>query len=259
MPSGCHCGFSAPRTADRVPEQGELREKPVRAPVRARRRPYPSAWARFPQPNAATASSTARRADGGDSTIFGSRPGTGSRLMRRPKTPAAYRERRSDDPDYPRGGSATSGEPGRARPSTRPSTHHTAAAWLCIHRYERNPTQGWRTRTGNGYYGGLQMDIGFQRAYGPSSCAARARPTTGRRSSRCGSPSARTAAAAGSTRGRTRARVLRPDLGPAARRRRCPRGLARRSRSQTAKKIAAIGERRPAPRRSRRRYRRGRA
>jgi hypothetical protein len=39
-------------------------------------------------------------------------------------------------------------------------------AWLCIHRYERHPEQGWATRTGNGYYGGLQMDIGFQRRYG---------------------------------------------------------------------------------------------
>ena len=27
--------------------------------------------------------------------------------------------------------------------------------------------QGWATRTGNGYYGGLQMDISFQRTYGP--------------------------------------------------------------------------------------------
>ena len=38
--------------------------------------------------------------------------------------------------------------------------------WLCIHRHERHPAQGWATRTGNGYYGGLQMDISFQRAYG---------------------------------------------------------------------------------------------
>jgi Transglycosylase-like domain len=38
--------------------------------------------------------------------------------------------------------------------------------WQCIHRYERDPRQGWETRTGNGYYGGLQMDIDFQRAYG---------------------------------------------------------------------------------------------
>jgi hypothetical protein len=39
--------------------------------------------------------------------------------------------------------------------------------WMCIHRHERHPAQGWRTRTGNGYYGGLQMDITFQRMYGP--------------------------------------------------------------------------------------------
>ena len=40
------------------------------------------------------------------------------------------------------------------------------AQWLCIYRHERDPRQGWRTRTGNGYYGGLQMDISFQRTYG---------------------------------------------------------------------------------------------
>ncbi len=34
--------------------------------------------------------------------------------------------------------------------------------WLCIHRFEGH----WRARTGNGYYGGLQMDIAFQRRYG---------------------------------------------------------------------------------------------
>ncbi len=40
------------------------------------------------------------------------------------------------------------------------------SAWLCIYRHERNPRQGWRTRTGNGFYGGLQMNISFQRTYG---------------------------------------------------------------------------------------------
>jgi hypothetical protein len=34
--------------------------------------------------------------------------------------------------------------------------------WQCIHRYEG----GWGSNTGNGYYGGLQMDIAFQRHYG---------------------------------------------------------------------------------------------
>ncbi len=37
-----------------------------------------------------------------------------------------------------------------------------ADAFLCIHRYEGS----WDANTGNGYYGGLQMDIGFQRLYG---------------------------------------------------------------------------------------------
>lgn len=34
--------------------------------------------------------------------------------------------------------------------------------WLCIHRYEG----AWTARTGNGYYGGLQMDVQFQETYG---------------------------------------------------------------------------------------------
>jgi hypothetical protein len=36
------------------------------------------------------------------------------------------------------------------------------AQWLCIHRGEG----GWNAHTGNGYYGGLQMDLSFQRSYG---------------------------------------------------------------------------------------------
>ena len=35
-------------------------------------------------------------------------------------------------------------------------------AWLCIHRWE-GP---WNARTGNGFYGGLQMDLAFQQRYG---------------------------------------------------------------------------------------------
>lgn len=34
--------------------------------------------------------------------------------------------------------------------------------WLCIHRHEGR----WTANTGNGYYGGLQMDLRFQRRYG---------------------------------------------------------------------------------------------
>jgi hypothetical protein len=40
------------------------------------------------------------------------------------------------------------------------------SAWLCLHQYERHPTYGWRTNTGNGFYGGLQMDSTFMRLYG---------------------------------------------------------------------------------------------
>jgi hypothetical protein len=36
------------------------------------------------------------------------------------------------------------------------------SAFLCIHRYEG----AWNSNTGNGYYGGLQMDIRFQSLYG---------------------------------------------------------------------------------------------
>lgn len=34
--------------------------------------------------------------------------------------------------------------------------------WLCIHHYEG----AWNSNTGNGYYGGLQMDTTFMRTYG---------------------------------------------------------------------------------------------
>ena len=36
------------------------------------------------------------------------------------------------------------------------------ASFLCIHRYEGS----WTANTGNGYYGGLQMDMAFQGRYG---------------------------------------------------------------------------------------------
>jgi hypothetical protein len=36
------------------------------------------------------------------------------------------------------------------------------AAWICIHEHEG----AWNSATGNGYYGGLQMDTGFMRTYG---------------------------------------------------------------------------------------------
>ncbi len=38
-----------------------------------------------------------------------------------------------------------------------------ANAFTCIHGFEG----AWSSNTGNGYYGGLQMDLGFQNSYGP--------------------------------------------------------------------------------------------
>lgn len=35
-------------------------------------------------------------------------------------------------------------------------------AFTCVHRYEGS----WTAATGNGYFGGLQMDLGFQSSYG---------------------------------------------------------------------------------------------
>ena len=48
---------------------------------------------------------------------------------------------------------------GYARPAI---PRYLSSAFGCIHRYEG----GWSSNTGNGYYGGLQMDLGFQRSYG---------------------------------------------------------------------------------------------
>jgi hypothetical protein len=41
-------------------------------------------------------------------------------------------------------------------------THPLERAFLCIHGGEGS----WTSNTGNGYYGGMQMDLGFQRTYG---------------------------------------------------------------------------------------------
>jgi hypothetical protein len=40
-------------------------------------------------------------------------------------------------------------------------------AWRCIHRHEASRAGGWSARTGNGYYGGLQMSMLFQRTLAP--------------------------------------------------------------------------------------------
>jgi len=59
------------------------------------------------------------------------------------------------------------GSASRLHASVRCTTFRACARGFCIHRFERHAQQGWRTNTGNGFYGGLQMNIAFQRTYGP--------------------------------------------------------------------------------------------
>lgn len=86
-------------------------------------------------------------------------------LMSRPRTPTFFTERRSRDLAYLRWVRAL-WQRRAASAERRAQNPPHRQAWLCIHRYERDPAQGWATRTGNGYYGGLQMDLDFQRTYG---------------------------------------------------------------------------------------------
>jgi hypothetical protein len=88
------------------------------------------------------------------------------RLMNQRTTPTFFAERRSSDNNYRRWIRDLWQRRARAAARQAANPPHRAG-WLCIHRYEQHPAQGWATRTGNGYYGGLQMDITFQRAYGP--------------------------------------------------------------------------------------------
>jgi Transglycosylase-like domain len=86
-------------------------------------------------------------------------------LMSKPRTPTLFMERRSKDSEYLKWlGELWQRRADKAQRAAQNPPHRRQ--WLCIHRYERHPEQGWATRTGNGYYGGLQMDISFQRTYG---------------------------------------------------------------------------------------------
>jgi len=87
------------------------------------------------------------------------------RLMGKPQTPTVYSERTVTSSAY-RLWLRELWQKRANRAARRASTPPHRAAWLCIHRYERDPAQGWTTRTGNGFYGGLQMGLSFQRSYG---------------------------------------------------------------------------------------------
>jgi hypothetical protein len=88
------------------------------------------------------------------------------RLMRVRRTPAGSVAERSNDREH-RLLILTAWKKKAALRRRQAYNPPRLRAWLCIHRHERDPRQGWRTLTGNGYYGGLQMDLSFQRTYGP--------------------------------------------------------------------------------------------
>lgn len=87
------------------------------------------------------------------------------RLMRIRRTPVSRVAERSNDREHRllilRGWKERAAR--RARQAQNPPRKR---AWLCIYRHERHPRMGWRTLTSNGFYGGLQMDLSFQRTYG---------------------------------------------------------------------------------------------
>jgi len=88
------------------------------------------------------------------------------RLMRVPRTPTSYVERRNVDPV----------SRSRLFDLWRMRAHHAELraqdpphelAWRCIMRHETLYAGAWHANTGNGYYGGLQMDVTFQRHFAP--------------------------------------------------------------------------------------------
>ena len=82
------------------------------------------------------------------------------RLMGKPRSPSSKVAWRTTSLRYRRW--AYSLWAHRATVTRREALHPPhLGAWLCIHRYE-----GSWTDDGAPYYGGLQMDIGFQAAYG---------------------------------------------------------------------------------------------
>jgi hypothetical protein len=83
------------------------------------------------------------------------------RLMRVARTPTQRTAERSTSAAYRR--YVLDVWKGRARRArNRAYRPPYLSAWLCIHRREG----AWTANTGNGYFGGLQMNLAFQRRYG---------------------------------------------------------------------------------------------
>jgi hypothetical protein len=87
------------------------------------------------------------------------------RLMRVPLTPTSYGERDAGDAyrAWLRDLWQTRADRAEAKAQSPPNER----IWRCIHRHEASRAGGWATSTGNGYYGGLQMSMTFQRVLAP--------------------------------------------------------------------------------------------
>ena len=87
------------------------------------------------------------------------------RLMRVPRTPTSYGERDAGNAyrEWVRDLWRSRAE--RAETNAQNPPHERA--WRCIHRHEARNAGGRAARTGNGYYGGLQMSMTFQRTLAP--------------------------------------------------------------------------------------------
>lgn len=88
------------------------------------------------------------------------------RLMRVPRTPSSYGERTATSVAYLEWlRDLWRRREGRAEARAQEPPHERA--WRCIHRHEAALAGGWDASTGNGYYGGLQMSMQFQRVLAP--------------------------------------------------------------------------------------------
>jgi Transglycosylase-like domain len=87
------------------------------------------------------------------------------RLMRARLTPTNYSELNTGDAYREWVRDLWKGRAERMETIAQDPPHERA--WRCIHRYEALHARGWATRTGNGYFGGLQMSMEFQRVLAP--------------------------------------------------------------------------------------------
>jgi Transglycosylase-like domain len=87
------------------------------------------------------------------------------RLMRVSLTPTSYSERTSGGARREWLRDLWRARAGRAEATAQDPPNEPA--WRCIHRHEAVHAGGWDARTGNGYYGGLQMSLEFQRVLAP--------------------------------------------------------------------------------------------